>query len=171
MTCARHAVAPTAFGDLLITADGLDLTGVYFPDHRYPPAASQLGTQVSADSDEVIAETVRQLAEYLTGTRETFELRLRPSGDPFSAEVWRRLQDIPYGARTTYGALARALGNPHLAQRVGQSVGHNPVSIIIPCHRVVGTNGSLTGYAGGLERKRRLLDLEEPAAGLAGRLF
>ena len=93
------------------------------------------------------------------------------AGDEFSERVWALLKEIPYGETTTYGALAAALGNPRLAQRVGQCVGHNPISVIIPCHRVVGADGSLTGYAGGLDRKRRLLDLEEPPEVAAARLF
>ena len=87
-----------------------------------------------------------------------------------SERVWTRLCEIPYGQTTTYGAIATELGNRNLAQRVGQAVGHNPISIVIPCHRVVGADGGLTGYAGGLDRKRRL-DLESPAPDEAGRLF
>jgi methylated-DNA-[protein]-cysteine S-methyltransferase len=92
-------------------------------------------------------------------------------GDDFQQRVWAILREIPYGTTTTYGAIAGRLGDKALAQRVGQAVGRNPLSIVVPCHRVVGSNGWLTGYAGGLERKRRLLDLEQPMDARAGRLF
>lgn len=168
---ARHAVAPTTLGELTFTATGEALTGVYFPGHRYPASTDRLGHRIDAASDPVLDAAVAQLTEYLAGQRRTFEVPLRPGGDEFSERVWAMLLEIPFGQTTTYGDLARRMGNVNLAQRVGQSVGHNPISIIIPCHRVLGADGSLTGYAGGLERKRALLDLEEPAADTAGRLF
>lgn len=119
----------------------------------------------------MIGETARQVREYLAGERESFDLMVKTDGDQFSERVWARLRKIPRGSTTTYGAIATELGNRALAQRVGQAVGHNPVSIIIPCHRVIGADGSLTGFAGGLERKRTLLELEEPAELAATRLF
>jgi methylated-DNA-[protein]-cysteine S-methyltransferase len=118
----------------------------------------------------VLSVLAEQLDDYLAGERRTFEVSVRTDGDDFSQRVWAMLQEIPYGETTTYGALAERLGNRHLAQRVGQVVGRNPVSIVIPCHRVVGSDGSLTGYAGGLERKQRLLDLEDPTTA-ESRLF
>lgn len=174
MTGIRHAQAATAIGDLLLTADGDVLTGIYFPGHWHPPAAHTLGRGLDPDEtarDQVFAATVGQLGEYLDGNRTAFDLPVRADGDEFSRRVWALLLDIDYGTTTTYGALADHLGNRHLAQRVGQCVGRNPVSIVIPCHRVVGSDGSLTGYAGGLERKRHLLDLEESAEARAARLF
>ena len=168
----RHGTFATTLGDLLIVAEGDALTGVYFPEHRYPPAAAELGEDTGAESqDAVLAETARQLREYLAGERTSFDLALAPRGDEFSLQVWNLLLDIPFGETTSYGALAKQLGNPGVAQRVGQAVGHNPVSIIVPCHRVLGADGSLTGYAGGLTRKRALLQLEEPDPTEAGRLF
>ncbi|MFC5336998.1 methylated-DNA--[protein]-cysteine S-methyltransferase [Leucobacter denitrificans] len=168
----RHGVYPTTLGELLLTAEGDALTGLYFPDHRYPPAPEMLGEDLGFEpEDAVLAETARQLREYLAGERTEFDLQLAPNGDEFSQQVWNLLRDIPYGETTTYGELAVTLGNRALAQRVGQSVGHNPVCIIIPCHRVLGSDGSLTGYAGGLDRKRALLELEEPEPATAGRLF
>lgn len=171
MRSARHAAVPTTLGPLTITADQDALTGIYFSAHRYPPTPQRTGTPVAAASDAVISRAADQLREYLAGQRRTFDLPLAPGGDEFSERVWQMLLAIPFGATTSYGEIAAELGNPHLAQRVGQSVGHNPISIVIPCHRVLGADGSLTGYAGGLERKRALLDLEEPAASAAGRLF
>ena len=104
--------------------------------------------------------TRRQLEQYFTGRRRRFELRLAPSGSPFELTVWRALQDIPYGETTTYGEIAARLGRPHAARAVGLANARNPISVIVPCHRVIGANGSLTGYGGGLERKRLLLELE-----------
>ena len=168
----RHGYFETSLGELLFVAEGHALAGVYFPDHRYPPAAEDIGEDLGRDpEDAVLVEAARQLREYLGGQRDAFDVPLAPRGDEFSQQVWDMLGDIPYGSTTTYGELALALGNRALAQRVGQAVGHNPVSIIIPCHRVVGADGSLTGYAGGLDRKRALLSLEEPEPAAAGRLF
>lgn len=168
----RHGIFPTSLGDLLFTAEGDALTGIYFPDHRYPPSQETMGEDLGFEpEDTVLTETARQLREYLLGERTTFDVPLAPHGDDFSQQVWNILIDIPYGSTTTYGEIAVRLGNRALAQRVGQSVGHNPVSIIIPCHRVLGADGSLTGYAGGLDRKRTLLELEEPEPEAAGRLF
>jgi methylated-DNA-[protein]-cysteine S-methyltransferase len=100
-----------------------------------------------------------------------FDLPLAVDGDEFQRRVWAMLDEIPFGETTTYGELAERLGDKALAQRVGQAVGHNPLSIVVPCHRVVGKDGKLTGYAGGLKRKQFLLDLEEPAAVKSERLF
>lgn len=171
----RHATISTDLGDLLVVAateDGADaIIGLYFPEHWYPPSADAIGDVVSATTDPLMAECGRQLTAFLSGKATTFDLPLRTKGDPLSERVWDRLVQIPYGETITYGALATELGNRNLAQRVGQCVGHNPISIVIPCHRVVGADGSLTGFAGGLDRKRRLLELESPSADEAGRLF
>lgn len=171
MTTACHTLVETRLGDLTLVAEEDALTGVYFPQHRYPPAPDSIGDRVDAAARPVLARAAQQLAQYLDGDRHDFDLALAPRGDDFSCTVWDRLQEIPYGTTTTYGRIAQQLGNPRLAQRVGQAVGHNPLSIVIPCHRVVGADGSLTGYAGGLPRKRLLLDLEEPAAASEARLF
>ena len=171
MTTACHTLVETRLGDLTLVAEEDALTGVYFPQHRYPPASDSIGDRVDASARPVLARAAQQLAQYLDGDRHDFDLPLAPRGDDFSRTVWDRLQEIPYGTTTTYGRIAQKLGNPHLAQRVGQAVGHNPLSIVIPCHRVVGADGSLTGYAGGLPRKRLLLDLEEPTAASKARLF
>ncbi|MFF8817543.1 MULTISPECIES: methylated-DNA--[protein]-cysteine S-methyltransferase [Leucobacter] len=169
---SRHGTFTTSLGDLLFVAEGDALTGVYFPEHRYPPEPEAIGEDLGTEpNDPVLTEAARQLRQYLAGDRVEFNIALAPQGDNFSQQVWAMLQQIPYGTTTTYGELAASLGNRALAQRVGQAVGHNPVSVVIPCHRVLGADGSLTGFAGGLERKRTLLALEEPAAADAGRLF
>jgi len=167
----RHAYLPTSIGDLLVVATGDALVGLYFPRHWYPPEASAIGELVDAADDVVFTEVARQLDEYIAGNRTSFDVRAETAGTPFQERVWALLRDIPFGETTTYGELARTLGNANLAQLVGQAVGHNPISIVIPCHRVVGASGKLTGFAGGLERKQLLLELEEPEEAAASRLF
>ncbi|MGK5532714.1 methylated-DNA--[protein]-cysteine S-methyltransferase [Streptomyces sp. URMC 129] len=170
MTTGRviHAVVDSPVGGLTVVAgeDGA-LTGLYFEGHLRGPGAEAIGVRADAEFADVRA----QLGEYFAGERTRFDVPLAPRGNAFQQAVWRLLRDIPYGERRSYGDLARALGDPALAQAVGAANGRNPVSIIVPCHRVVGADGSLTGYAGGLARKRFLLDLEEPAPADAGRLF
>lgn len=171
MVDTRHATAETDLGDMMLVARGDRLIGCYFPGHWYPPAADSIGTEVVAADDDVLAQATMQLRDYLAGGRRQFDIELQTAGDEFSERVWELLRKIPYGDTTTYGELAEQLGGRSLAQRVGQAVGHNPLSIFIPCHRVVGADGSLTGFAGGLHRKRRLLELEEPVEVRSGRLF
>ena len=171
----RHTTLSTTLGDLLAVAEDLDgqdaLIGLYFPAHWHPPADGTIGHHVPPTGDRLFTTLAGELSAYLSGSLTTFTTPVRTHGDTFSEQVWDRLTRIPYGATTTYGVIAAEFGNRNLAQRVGQSVGHNPVSILVPCHRVVGSDGSLTGYAGGLDRKRTLLALESPPADDAGRLF
>lgn len=171
MPTLRHTQVQTALGELTLVADGDELIGIYFPGHWHLPKASTFGVHVNATEDELFSQTKAQIDEYLNGERQSFDVPVRTDGNQFSEQVWAMLKEIPYGSTTTYGALAERLGNRHLAQRVGQAVGWNPISIVIPCHRVVGADGSLTGYAGGLERKQRLLELEEPDEAAVSRLF
>jgi methylated-DNA-[protein]-cysteine S-methyltransferase len=167
----RHAIVGTRLGEITIAASDDAMIGLYFPQHWYLPPHGSIGPQVDA-RDDVLLETARvQLEEYLDGTRTSFELSITTDGNLFQERVWAMLREIPFGKTTTYGDLAEKLGDKALAQVVGQAVGHNPVSIIIPCHRVVGSTGKLTGYAGGLERKQFLLELEEPALAKAEKLF
>lgn len=168
---ARYTRVDTDLGQLTLTADDEYLTGVYFEGHWYPPTDEAMGSHVNTADDETLALAAGELRDYIAGLRRSFSVPTRASGDEFSEDVWRRLTAIPYGATTTYGELAKAMGDVALAQRVGQAVGHNPLSIVIPCHRVVGATGALTGYAGGLRRKAFLLDLEVPAEVAASRLF
>jgi methylated-DNA-[protein]-cysteine S-methyltransferase len=163
-----HTTIDTQMGDLtLVAADGV-LTGVYYPGHWTNPDRTTFGPR----SDEGFDEVERQFGEYLAGERTAFELRTSATGDTFQQRVWALLNRIPYGETTTYGEIARELGDPALARMVGRAVGSNPLSVIVPCHRVVGRDGSLTGYAGGLERKRFLLELEGlPVAAEPARLF
>jgi methylated-DNA-[protein]-cysteine S-methyltransferase len=157
---ATHTTIDSPCGKLtLVAVDGV-LSGLYFPGHWYPPGRDCLGTR----SEEGFEPVEAQLAEYFAGERIAFDLPTRLSGDEFQRRVWELIDRIPYGETTTYGAMAVALGDPTLARRVGGAVGRNPLSVIVPCHRVVGKDGKLTGYAGGLERKRLLLELEAPVA-------
>lgn len=168
----RHAYVDTTLGEMLLVAHDEALVGAYFEGHTYPPAADAIGAVVEAESDHaLLAQAATELRQYLAGERHDFTVPIHTSGDTFSEKVWQTLLQIPYGKTTTYGAIAAEFGSTGLAQRVGQAVGHNPICIIIPCHRVLGADGSLTGYAGGLERKRTLLSVEEPAAAEVGRLF
>jgi len=167
----RHATLTTPLGDLLVVADGDALAGIYFPGHWHPPASDAIGVEVDARADLLITRLGVELGEYLAGERATFDLPMAPSGDEFQQAVWAMLREIPHGATTSYGELASRLGDRNLARRVGNAVGRNPLSIVVPCHRVIGADGSLTGYAGGLERKRFLLELEGAPVVAQARLF
>lgn len=163
MLYTTHYGSP--LGGILLAAKGGALTGLWFDGQKY-----FLGTQKEPverrDEEPVLLAAKTWLDRYLAGERPAIqELPLAPAGGEFRKAVWDELCQIPYGAFTTYGELAQKvagrLGRAHMAaQAVGGAVGHNPISIIIPCHRVVGANGSLTGYAGGIDRKIRLLTLE-----------
>jgi methylated-DNA-[protein]-cysteine S-methyltransferase len=161
----RHTTLGSPIGELTLVGDGEALTGLYFPQHWYPPQTT--GPRDDAGFDEAR----RQIGDYLEGRRTSFDLELDLRGDEFQLTVWHRLQQIEYGETVTYGAIAEELGDRNLARRVGGAVGHNPLSLVVPCHRVLGAGGGLTGYAGGLERKAWLLDLEAPAEVRAARLF
>jgi methylated-DNA-[protein]-cysteine S-methyltransferase len=141
-------------GRLLLTSDGTALTGLYMEPSR--KAQSTDGWTETAAA-EPLAATLRQLAEYFGGTRREFDLPLRPQGTEFQKRVWRELTEIPYGTTWSYGQLAKRIDNPSASRAVGLANGRNPISILVPCHRVIGADGSLTGYGGGLERKRWLL--------------
>jgi methylated-DNA-[protein]-cysteine S-methyltransferase len=151
-----HTTIASPLGELILVIEDAALSGVYFPGHWTRPDPATFG----ARSERGLEQVEEQLAEYFAGERTSFELPTSVTGTAFQRQVWDLIDRIPYGQTTTYGQLARELGDPALARKVGQAVGHNPLSVIVPCHRVVGTDGSLTGYAGGLQRKRFLLDLE-----------
>jgi methylated-DNA-[protein]-cysteine S-methyltransferase len=167
----RHAVIDTPLGELTLVAHADELIGLYFHHHWYRPAADTFGCRIDPASDGLLAQAHIQLDDYLAGGRSHFGLPIRLRGDVTQRRIWDRLTTIPYGETVTYGELADGLADGTTAQEVGAAVGRNPISIVVPCHRVVGKNGKLTGYAGGLERKQFLLDLEEPAEIRAARLF
>ena len=154
-----HTVLDSPVGRLTVVADDGAVCGLYFPAHQRRPDPATFGPR----TDDGFGAVREQLVEYFAGERTEFELDLRPSGDAFVRRVWALLREIPYGETRSYGDLARSLGDRNLAQAVGRANALNPISIVVPCHRVVAADGHLTGYAGGLERKRHLLDLEAPA--------
>lgn len=171
MSSRRHTLVDTTLGEVTLVADGDEVTGLYFPHHWHRPDTSTFGERVDADGDELFVQAKAELIAYLAGERRSFDVPMRARGDEFSEKVWGMLSEIPYGETTSYGALAERLGDRRLAQRVGQAVGRNPLCVFVPCHRVVGADGSLIGYAGGLGRKRMLLELEEPVTASVSRLF
>jgi methylated-DNA-[protein]-cysteine S-methyltransferase len=153
-------------GTLLLTTDGSALTRIFFESPRGgPPSWGGLDRpDRRGDAHPVLLAAAEQLAAYFAKERREFEVPLAPAGTAFQLRVWNALQSIPYGTTTSYGEIARRIGLPPGASRaVGLANGANPISIMIPCHRVVGADGSLTGYGGGLDRKRILLDLESDA--------
>lgn len=165
MIGVRHATFDSRIGTLTLVADGDALTGVYFPDHRVEPERALAGQAMRLD-DPVLRAAAEQLAEYLDGTRTDFDVPIAPQPrSELESQVWKELRGIPFGRTTTYGELARRLGDPHLAQAVGGAVGRNPLSIVVPCHRVVGADGGYTGFAGGERRKAWLLGMEAFASG------
>jgi methylated-DNA-[protein]-cysteine S-methyltransferase len=157
----NHTTIGSPIGELTLVARDGRLTGVYFPHHWYKPDPAAFGPRTETGFETAAS----QLAEYFAGQRTGFDLPLEARGDPFRIRVWDLISAIPYGQTVTYGDLAAKLGEA-TAKEVGAAVGRNPLSVIVPCHRVVGKDGSLTGYAGGLGRKRFLLDLEEETARL-----
>jgi len=151
-------------GPLLLTSDGTSLTRVLFDAEPDP--------EWSTEPCALLDEAVRQLEEYFAGERTEFSLELAPAGTEFQRRVWGMLREIPYGETTTYGTLANRLGNPRTVRAVGLANGRNPIAVIIPCHRVIGADGSLVGFGGGLDRKRALLDHEtEVATGFKSSLW
>jgi len=153
----RYTTVDTPIGKLLLVSDGQAVIGLYFdPDDRYVP---RVGPDWIADR-ALLASAVDQLRAYLAGDLTVFDLPVATGGTQFQRQVWRALADIPYGHTTSYGQLAARVGRPTASRAVGMANGRNPISIILPCHRVIGASGGLTGYGGGLNRKQQLLDLE-----------
>ncbi|MGH8906869.1 MAG: methylated-DNA--[protein]-cysteine S-methyltransferase [Egibacteraceae bacterium] len=156
MTPGYVTTMPSPVGELTLVSDGERLTGLYLPVSRSTPV---LGQAWRSDPGPFQA-AVEQLAAYFAGERTIFDLPVAPQGTAFQLQVWKALQEIPYGQTRSYGAIAERIGNPRAVRAVGLANGRNPIAIVIPCHRVIGANGSLTGYGGGLDRKRLLLRLE-----------
>ena len=157
-TTTLYETFESPIGELLAVGDGEALSGLFMQDGRRPVTAL-------ADWErdpEPFGRLRAQLDEYFTGARREFDLALAPRGSEFQLRVWEALREIPYGETESYGELAARIGRPGSARAVGAANGQNPIAVVVPCHRVIGASGSLTGYAGGLERKRLLLDLESP---------
>ncbi len=163
MTTTYYTDLDSPIGRLRLYGDRRALLAVLF-DSDEPPAGVAADDPVEDPHAGALPEAVRQLREYFDGKRCAFDLPLAPHGTPFQQRVWRALARIPYGRTLAYGALARRIGRPGAARAVGMANHHNPLPIIVPCHRVIGADGGLTGYGGGLERKRWLLALEHGTA-------
>jgi methylated-DNA-[protein]-cysteine S-methyltransferase len=159
MTDIFFTTMPSPVGRLTLVGAGDDLVGLHF-DGEQP-------TSGWVRDDRRLRRAVTQLDEYFAGRRTRFDLPLGPQGTPFQQAVWRALTRIPYGATASYGDIARAIGKPAASRAIGGANHRNPIAIVIPCHRVIGADGSMTGYGGGLDRKQRLLALEASVVGRA----
>ena len=164
----RHTTVESPLGPLTLVADGDALVGVYLADQRHRPPDERFGAPAPA-GDATLTRAADELAEYFAGRRTRFTVPLRAAGTAFQRAVWDRIAAIPFGATATYTDLAAALGRPTATRAVGAAVGRNPLSVVVPCHRVLGAGGALTGYAGGLDRKRALLALEGAPEATASR--
>jgi methylated-DNA-[protein]-cysteine S-methyltransferase len=162
-----HTVIDSPMGALTLVATDGTLSGVYMEDHLRMPARSTFGPRVSSGFEEA----AEQLGEYFAGRRQEFTLGTRLAGTQFQRRVWQALRTIPYGQTWSYARLADAVGRPDRLRAVAATNGRNPLAVVVPCHRVVGSDGSLTGFSGGVARKRFLLDLERPTDRAQGRLF
>ncbi|WP_073948022.1 methylated-DNA--[protein]-cysteine S-methyltransferase [Streptomyces kebangsaanensis] len=156
----QHTVIDSPYGLLTLVADDGVLCGLYMTDQRHRPPQETFGER----DDRPFGEAIDQLNAYFAGELKDFTLQLRLHGTPFQRNVWDQLRGIPYGETRSYGQLAAALGNSGASRAVGLANGKNPIGIIVPCHRVIGASGSLTGYGGGLPRKQRLLEFERGTA-------
>lgn len=162
-TTVHSTLWHSPIGLLLLVANHQALCGVWFQDQAGIPAWATLAPRL--DQHPLLTQAIQQLQAYFQGQRRTFDLPLSlSSGTPFQQAVWQALQAIPYGSTCSYQSVAQAIGRPSSVRAVGGAVGRNPLGIVLPCHRVLGSNGALTGYTGGLERKVRLLSLEAQAS-------
>lgn len=157
MTHYRTIDSP--IGPLTLAGEGSILTNLRMVEQTYEPDRSDW-----VRDDTAFPDVVEQLEAYFSGELREFDLDLKMDGTPFQRKVWNALRTIPYGETRTYGDIARQIGSPTAFRAVGLANGHNPIAVIVPCHRVIGANGSLTGFGGGLERKSKLLELERAAA-------
>ena len=163
-----YTTVDSPIGELMLTGDEHGLSGLYMQRQLYGPERDPAWRRDPAP----FADAAAQLEEYFAGERTEFDLPLAARGTPFQQRVWSLLREIPFGETTTYGALAQALGNPRTVRAVGLANGRNPISVIVPCHRVIGADGSLVGFGGGIERKRALLAHEaEVRAGFRATLW
>jgi methylated-DNA-[protein]-cysteine S-methyltransferase len=164
-TAVYFDTVPSPLGPLVLATDGVALTGAWFDGQRYPPP---MDTHWARRPDvPVLRQAAVELAGYFAGRRTRFELALAPYGTPFQRAVWEAIASVPYGETIAYRELAARVGLPACVRAAGAATGRNPLSIVIPCHRIVGADGALTGYAGGLPRKRALLALERAGMELA----
>ncbi|MFG2550154.1 methylated-DNA--[protein]-cysteine S-methyltransferase [Streptomyces sp. NPDC048581] len=160
MSTKQHTVIDSPYGPLTLVAEDRALCGLYMTEQRHRPPEGSFGERDEAP----FGAAMDQLEAYFAGELKEFTLELRLNGTEFQRRVWGQLRRIPYGETRSYGDLADALGSPGASRAVGLANGKNPIGIVVPCHRVVGANGGLTGYGGGLDRKQRLLDFESGTA-------
>ena len=159
-----YDIYDSPYGQMLLVAEDEGLAGAYFDGQKYLP---QVASQWRRDAQHTtLGQAKRELAEYFGGERRRFELKLAPEGTPFQRSVWKAISSVGFGETISYGELAQRAGCAGSARAAGAATGRNPIGIIVPCHRIVGSDGSLTGYAGGLDRKRALLALESGIAEL-----
>jgi methylated-DNA-[protein]-cysteine S-methyltransferase len=164
----NYTTVDSPIGELTLVGDEHGLAGLYMESQRYGPMRDPAWRH----DPETLADAAEQLGQYFAGERTEFDLPLAPRGTEFQLRVWGLLREIPFGETTTYGALAQRLGNPRTVRAVGLANGRNPISIVVPCHRVIGADGSLVGFGGGLDRKRALLAHEaEVTAGFRATLW
>ena len=177
-TALVHRIVPSPLGPITLVAAAGAVTGLYLHHQNHHPSPDDAPGAAAESADRAVLDRAvldravldraeRQLIAYFSGELTTFDLPLAPRGTPFQVQVWRLLQGIEFGRTTTYGAIAAALGRPDASRAVGAAVGRNPIGVIVPCHRVIGASGALTGYAGGIERKVWLLDHEGAFVGSA----
>jgi methylated-DNA-[protein]-cysteine S-methyltransferase len=162
-----RTVIDSPIGPLTLVADNGAIIGLYMDLQRHRPDDEQLGEADLGPLAEPLKAAAEQLDAYFAGTLTRFTLPLAPRGSEFQRRVWAALQDIPYGETQSYGELAARIGAPGAARAVGLANGRNPIAVVIPCHRVIGSQGKLTGFGGGLDRKKHLLDLEVAVSGAA----
>ena len=164
-----YSFLPSPIDDLLLLSRDGQITGLFMGEHQHGPGISTEWTR--DDSQAVLTSARKQLEAYFGGELTDFDLPLQMKGSEFQTMVWEGLKEIPYGETISYGELARRLGVPNASRAVGLANGRNPISIVVPCHRVIGANGKLTGYGGGLPRKQTLLELEARTTGVVTSLF
>lgn len=167
MATTLYSLLDSPIGELLLTGDGTSVTAIWMLSHR----SEWKQTQTLRRDDGALGSTRAQLTAYFAGERFDFDLPLAPAGTSFQRKVWNALCEIPYGATISYGEMARRIGQPTAARAVGLANGSNPLPIVVPCHRVIGADGSLTGFGGGIERKRWLLAHERRFAKAEQDLF
>jgi methylated-DNA-[protein]-cysteine S-methyltransferase len=161
MSTLVYTCVDSPIGELLLVGDGSTLHGLVMQDGRHPVEVDPGWER----DDDAFADAREQLAEYFAGERTSFDVPVHLEGTDFQVRVWQALREIPYGTTISYGELARRVGRPTGARAVGAANGRNPVAVVVPCHRVIGADGSLTGFGGGTERKQLLLGLEAETAG------
>ena len=149
---------PTVLGKLKLIASDKGLAAILWENDK--PTRVRLGTLTEDKNHPVLLQAERELAEYLAGKRKTFSVKFDPAGTPFQSKVWEALEKIPFGETRSYASIARQIGNVKAVRAVGGAIGKNPISVMVPCNRVIGSSGELTGFAGGLETKKFLLSLE-----------